>query len=1036
MKRFLLSLFSLIIGFGAFAQDLDRPVFSENELFVGLKKEVATQLLAEDGILNRKAFLQTFSEIIQEDDLGDLELPFYAAKGTDLQWVVRLSLKNPSRIEEVMIGMNNHDFTHYTERVPIFYLSFTPNDLGANSNNNQWHLYKINAQAAWDYSKGSSNVKVAIVDDAMQITHPDLSGNVWVNPGEIPNNGIDDDQNGYIDDVNGYDVGGNDNDPMPNNNNFSHGTHCGGIAGATTNNNTGVASIGFNITLIPVKCTLTGQTNTVSIPRGYEGITYAANAGADIISCSWGSSSGGNTGAQVVQYAQGKGAIIVAAMGNDNNEQLQYPASYSGVISVAATANNDTRSSYSNYHSTTVISAPGNFIRSTVTNNSYASQSGTSMATPLVSGLLGLMKSHMLGIEVNDLKNCLINTADNIDAQNSGFIGKLGSGRINAEKALKCVDDLKNVPPDIVFDLESTVFCPGSMVQFKATSGKGVIDSFYWEFPGGTPSFSTEAEPEVVFAGTGTQSFYLTVFNKFGSDKDSVINGISFSDQGIGRALSSGFETTLGGSIWTVDNQNPSFGWEDYYFLQGSDTNHAVKLRGYGSGSNGIISTLISEELDFSDYGNSSLTFNFAYARRSSTAKDSLFIEISTDKGASFERIYAANLSNDLNVSGTSSGAFTPVSSAQWCKDQGLCLDISLKRFNRAPSVMLRIVHFGASNGNNLYIDDILVEGNCAVFNTNAAEAKTTTQQVDACGPVSVDFIDNSANFPSSFHWYFPGGTPSESLNPDVSVSYTQVGDYDVIFVVENEFGKDSAVWTNKVRIHDLPNVTVTASDTVFCAGNSATLTADGAIEYTWSPLVAISSTTGKTITANPSLPTTYYVEGKDAFGCTNTATIHLEVLAAPQAPLIFKSGSRLYIAVQSGVSYQWYRDGILIENATSFEHTAVITGNYDVKLTNLATGCFVWSRGPVSVVFASLDGSDAAGVMLYPNPANASFVLEQNEAIGNWAIYAADGRLVMKGIENGMALTIATDTWLPGLYLIQWGQGEGRSSEKVLIQH
>jgi len=1036
MKKYLLILGSVFSFFSASAQQNDFPIFIDNAIYVGLKEEYAQPLLAEEGQLSRKAFLAAFSEIIKDENLASLELPFYAAKGTDLQWVVRLSIHHTEGIEQLKQAFDAHAYTHYAERVPLFYLSHTPNDLGSNSNNNQWHLYKIKAQEAWEYSKGSRQVKVAIVDDAVQITHPDLTNNIWVNPGEIANNGIDDDQNGYIDDVNGYDVGGNDNDPMPNNNNFTHGTHTAGIAGATTNNNKGIASIGYNISLIPVKCTLPNQSSTTSIPRGYEGITYAAMAGADIISCSWGSTFSGNTGAQVVQFAQGKGAIIVAAMGNDNNEQLQYPASYSGVISVAATANNDTRSSYSNYHSTTIISAPGNYINSTVTNDKYGSQSGTSMATPLVAGLLALMKSHMLGIEVNDLKNCLINSADNIDVQNPNYAGKLGSGRINAEKSLQCVDNLKNVPPDIVFSLESSVFCPGSMVRFKAESGKGVIDSFYWEFPGGIPSFSTEAEPEIAFAGTGTQSFYLTVFNQYGSDKDSVINGISFSDQGTARALSSGFETALSGSIWTVNNDNPSFGWQDVNFISGADTNHAIKLNGYGSGKNGLVSRLTSEELDFSDYGNSHLSFNFAYARRSATANDSLFIEISTDTGASFIRIYGANLSNELNVSGSSNGAFTPVSNAQWCKDQGLCMNVSLKRFNRAPSVIIRITHYGASNGNNLYLDDLLVEGNCAVFNTKAAIAETSTKQIDACGPVSVDFIDNSANFPSSFHWYFPGGTPAESMDPDITVSYDQIGEYDVLLVVENVHGKDSMAWANKVRLHELPNVTVSASDTVFCAGTSVILTADGASEYEWSPLVAISSTKGKVITANPSSPTTYYVEGKDAYGCVNTAQITLQALATPQAPLIFRSGDRLYIAAQSGAGYQWYRDGIKIDGATSFEHTAIISGNYVVKITSLSSGCFSWSRGVVSVIFASIGELGEEGIRLYPNPANTSVVLEQNATIGEYRIFASDGRLVQVGETEENRLSLSTANWSPGIYLIQWGENDQLRSRKLLIQH
>ncbi len=1036
MKKILLPLWVFCFSLGLMAQDESRPVFSENELYIGLTKEAAVAIVAEGGAVNRQAFLNQFSKIISDEQLGELEAPFYSAKGRDLQWVLRVSFPANDKLDQLAKAFDEHPATVYAERVPIHYLSYTPNDLGPNSNNEQWHLYKINAQAAWEFSQGNKLVKVAIVDDAVQINHPDLVNNIWVNSGEIPNNGVDDDQNGYVDDVNGYDVGGLDNNPMPNNNNFTHGTHTAGIAGSTTDNNTGVASIGFNISIVPVKCTTTGQTNTSSIPKGYEGIAYAVAAGADIISCSWGSSWGGTTGEQVIDYALDNDALVVAAMGNDYSEMQQYPASYSGVISVAATANNDTRATYSNYHSTTVISAPGNYINSTVTNNSYGSQSGTSMATPLVAGLLGLMKGHMYGIEVSDLKNCLISTTDNIDAQNPNYIGKLGSGRINAEKALQCVDDLKNVPPDIQFTLTESIFCPGSLVRFSAGSNKGIIDSFYWEFPGGVPTFSTEAEPEVLFNGNGARSFYLTAINQYGQDKDSVINGITFSDMGKARALSTGFETGLSGSIWTVSNQNGAFGWQDYDIINGNDTNRAVKLNAYGSGLNNLVSTLTSAALDFSDYGNAVLTFDFAYARRSSSALDSLIIEVSTDGGANYDQVYKEGLSSALFVSGTSSTAFVPVSEAQWCNKQGLCLDIPLKKYNRAPSVILRIVHKGMSNGNNLYIDNILVDGNCAAFNTNGALASSNTATVNACGPVTVDFEDNSQNFPVNYHWYFPGGIPSESFNPNEQVTYDSVGNYDVILVVENEFGKDSLYWTNKVNINGLPDVKVSASDTLICKGESLTLTGDGANTYTWSPLVAISSTTGKTITASPSLNQTYTVEGKDAIGCTNTANISIYVLDAPVAPLIFKSGSRLYIAMQTGVKYQWYLNGTPIAGDTSFEITAITSGTYEVMLTNPVTGCATWGRESVVVVFTDLNKPEKGGYTLYPNPANKQLSLTANAPIGEYKVYSSEGKLVLQAFEGTAYLLLDVSRWAPGIYSIQW-EGEAQSyRDRFVVQH
>src|SRR5574343_601748 len=113
----------------------------------------------------------------------------------------------------------------------------------------------MNAAGAWNYFSTGSTVKIAIVDDAVERTHPDLSPNLWVNPGEIASNGIDDDGNGYIDDINGYDVGSNDNNPNPPTTSYDHGTHVAGISSARSNNSTGVASIGFSCKLMCVKST-------------------------------------------------------------------------------------------------------------------------------------------------------------------------------------------------------------------------------------------------------------------------------------------------------------------------------------------------------------------------------------------------------------------------------------------------------------------------------------------------------------------------------------------------------------------------------------------------------------------------------------------------------------------------------------------------------------------------------------------------------------------------------------------------------------
>lgn len=440
MKKFLLAALFLSLGSLLYAQSDNDPDLSPDELYIGLTPEAGRLIIDENGWVRRDVFATLFSEVLSVNESLTLQAPFFAAKGWDLQWVLRVSFQNPTDTDILIAVLSQHKAVRYAEGVPKQYLTYVPDDIGDSSYYAQWHLYRIQAKEAWEISKGSNQIKVAIVDDAVQVTHPDLKNNLWVNSGEVPGNFLDDDGNGYIDDINGYDVGSNDGNPTPVSNQYSHGTHTSGIAGATTDNGIGIASIGYYTSIMAVKCTYTGQPSPTEIPYGYEGITYAANAGAHIINCSWGGPYSSVTALNAIQYAQSKGCIIVAAMGNDYARKRQYPASYAGVISVIATNINDTKANYSNYFSTSTICAPGTELKSTYTGSAYQSQSGTSMASPLVAGLLGLMKGHYPDIQNQDLVGCLLSSADNINSMNPSYVGNLGAGRINAYKAMLCVD--------------------------------------------------------------------------------------------------------------------------------------------------------------------------------------------------------------------------------------------------------------------------------------------------------------------------------------------------------------------------------------------------------------------------------------------------------------------------------------------------------------------------------------------------------------------------------------------------------------------
>lgn len=303
----------------------------------------------------------------------------------------------------------------------------TPNDpdLGL-----QYYLDLLQAEAAWDISQGSPDVVIAIVDNGTDWEHSDLLATAWTNPGEIPANGIDDDNNGYVDDVHGYDFYSDDGDPAPVGD--SHGTHCAGLAGAVTDNGLGVASISWGCRIMSVR---TGQGTRLSF--SYPGIYYAAHNGADIISCSFGSESASRFNNDIVQDAYAQGAVIVAAAGNDGQEILNYPAGYDNVISVAATGQNDVvPTSLTNYGVWVDVAAPGVGIYNLYPNNSYGYKTGTSMSTPIVAGLCGLVKAQNPGWDNDQIAAQVILSADNIDGINPGYAGLLGSGRVNAYRAL------------------------------------------------------------------------------------------------------------------------------------------------------------------------------------------------------------------------------------------------------------------------------------------------------------------------------------------------------------------------------------------------------------------------------------------------------------------------------------------------------------------------------------------------------------------------------------------------------------------------
>ncbi len=302
-----------------------------------------------------------------------------------------------------------------------------------------WHLYKIKAQGAWNLSRGNDSVVIAVIDDNFEITHPDLQANIFINPLEIPNDNIDNDINGIIDDVNGADLANNSGNPYTNDPNYIHGTRTSGCASASTNNGIGIAGIGYDCKILPVKCT----NNFNYVSHGLEAMFYAASMPeVQVINMSWGFETFSQTMQDIIDSAmfyKNNKIVFVAAAGNTSDSLYIYPAACNNVIAVGATDKFDSRTSFSKFGSWVDIAAPGRSIYTTTLNSNYGGNSsssqisGTSYSSPLVAGTVGLMYAINKDLTFNEVLQCLEDGGDSI---NSDFmIGK----RLNAYKSIQCI---------------------------------------------------------------------------------------------------------------------------------------------------------------------------------------------------------------------------------------------------------------------------------------------------------------------------------------------------------------------------------------------------------------------------------------------------------------------------------------------------------------------------------------------------------------------------------------------------------------------
>lgn len=641
-------------------------------------------------------------------DITRVRQSFHELKEGNSKRVFRIYFNHANDVDLLISELIRRPEVEFAERVPLLKTTYVPNDLRpSGGQNNQWHLHTINASGAWEITKGNPNIVVAIVDDAVEMEHADLS----------PNS------------AGGFDVATNGTSPEPPTQQYSHGTHVAGIAGAATDNNIGVASIGFDTKIYGVRAT----SNPQFVTDGYEGIVHSANQGVDVINMSWGGTGQSQAAQNVVNDIWNAGIILVGGAGNNGDNRRFYPAAYENVIAVSSSTQTDAKSGFSTYGTWVDITAPGSQILSLTPFGGYTRSSGTSMASPLVAGLLGLMKSVNPQMNNQNIIDCLYNTAVNIDSQNPSYVGQLGAGRIDAEAAVQCVLALSEAPPAPVIFTDREMICPGDTVQFEAGSDLGLIESVVWSFPGGIPNNSAESNPTVSYREYGEYDVVLTAYNVFGDSTVTDIKKVIVSPEAREVVYFEPFEgNSLQALDWTTQHRDNQLTWSIRNINYAPGGNRAAAVRHYFLNNQNEIGErngMWSPWLDLRGTSKVELSFDHSYRRQEAGTTDTLIVKVqSAENPNQVDSILGTHFETGQGSFATGARIttnFVPQGPDDWCGVGGIgadCFNYPLGSYENMNNVRFQLETVN-QNGNNLYIKNVKVTSRCVQPITNIEDA-------------------------------------------------------------------------------------------------------------------------------------------------------------------------------------------------------------------------------------------------------------------------------------------------------------------------
>ena len=397
----------------------NQPIFKNSKILTD--DNDLNDLLIKNNILSLKSVLKKNQIQKLNTATYDLSKIYYGSFSGD---------KSPLQVSKSLEG---NPLIEYAEPKYTQQLYTIPNDSLFHIQKNYFDI--IHVPSVWEFVHGeNSDIILAVVDAGTDIRHSDLSDNIWSNLQEINGiAGLDDDRNGFIDDFHGWNFAQNSGDPtgigtMPFN--ADHGTYISGIVSAISNNKKGISGTSWNATIMPVNAASESKDRVISY--GYEGILYAAQNGADVINCSWGSLSKSNFARDILNFANSVGAVVVGAAGNSGSGSEFFPSAYNNVISVTATDSSDQLWESSNFGSFIDLAAPGTAILSTLANERYGYADGTSAAAALVSGSIGLMMVFKPEWNSTQITQQLLLTSDSLYFESR----QIHVGRINLYRAI------------------------------------------------------------------------------------------------------------------------------------------------------------------------------------------------------------------------------------------------------------------------------------------------------------------------------------------------------------------------------------------------------------------------------------------------------------------------------------------------------------------------------------------------------------------------------------------------------------------------